>query len=187
MASPFNIGGLKKQFTGAGFGSLGHQVPQMSEGLGLPGGQALFNLPSSFTPGQTSDINLEGFPQGTQANINVRRTASSDPIKNILGDLANPLSGTAVNFSPGVPGQSLDQGPLEQGGLPDFSGMFDRPGGLGNSGFLRHIGNEGGGLPKFLRPLGGQPGGLGQFGDLRTQLVNQLIRSSGGPLPFVVA
>lgn len=106
-------------------GALGGRVPNQmagstpknSEGLGVPWGQAMFNLPRYQMPG--SNINFGGgFNMGSDmqagpntsqmgmapgANIgNVRfsltRQASSDPVQNIIQDIQNPLGGTSINF-----------------------------------------------------------------------------------------
>ena len=107
------------QTTGALRGGVPNQIgsmtPQNNEGLGVPWGRAMFNLPRYQMPG--SDINFTGGfnsplgqsqlgmqPGGVGAS-NVRfsltRQASSDPVKNIINDIQNPLGGMSLNFDSG--------------------------------------------------------------------------------------
>src|SRR3990167_1258251 len=115
---------------------LGSSTPQNNMGLGMPWGQAMFNLPRFQMPGSSinfgggfglnGDMNREGpnqmgmAPGGGQANIgNVRfsltRQASSDPVQNIINDIQNPLGGMNLNFSGGGAPQQQAPAPKPEG------------------------------------------------------------------------
>lgn len=91
-------------------------TPQNSQGLGMPGGQAMFNLPRFQMPG--TDVNFSG-TQPSGMSFSITRQASSDPIANIIGDIQNPLGGSAINIGgpsgaampglPQAPGSNLKQ------------------------------------------------------------------------------
>lgn len=87
--------------------SLGLFTPQNGEGLGLPGGQTSFNLPRSGAPTPSM-------------NFSISRTASSDPVQNIINDIQNPLGGLNVTQQQqqqpqGMPGGGFG---LRSGGAP---------------------------------------------------------------------
>ncbi len=100
--------GLKNQMTMSGGGSgfygpqsLGFFTPQNNEGLGLPGGQAVFNLPrTGNVPGTSVNFPSGQVGGGGQMNLSITRTASSDPVQNIINDISNPLSGANINLTP---------------------------------------------------------------------------------------
>ncbi len=105
-------------------------TPQNNEGLGLPGGQAIFNLPrTGNVPGTTVN-----FPSGQVGGLkfSVTRTASSDPVQNIINDISNPLSGANIDIGgmgqgqPGPTGAAPIQHPptlgSRQGGQPGVFG-----------------------------------------------------------------
>lgn len=81
---------------GALQGAVPNQMPAMTgknqEGLGVGGGQTMFNLPRFQMP-------------GSSVNFSISRTASSDPIKNIISDISNPLGGTSISVGGGEPPQ----------------------------------------------------------------------------------
>jgi len=103
------------------------------EGLGMPWGEAMFNLPRYQMPGTnvnfdggfnlSGDMQKEGVDQtgmAPGANIgNVRfslkREASSDPVKNIINDIQNPLGGVNLSFE----GDAAPQPPLPQRSLKE--------------------------------------------------------------------
>jgi len=112
------------QTTGALRGGVPNQMnastPQNAEGLGVPWGKAMFNLPRYQMPGSTVNFgggfglsgDMAGAPSQSQtgmapgANIgNVRfslsRQASSDPVQNIINDIQNPLGGMSLGFTGG--------------------------------------------------------------------------------------
>jgi hypothetical protein len=99
---------------------MGSFTPQNAEGLGVPWGKAMFNLPRYQMPGSTVGFgggfglsgDMQGAPGQSQmgmqpgANIgNVRfsmtRQASSDPVQNIINDVQNPLGGMKLGFEGG--------------------------------------------------------------------------------------
>lgn len=93
---------LKQQMTGSnlyGPQTLGLFTPQNNEGLGLPGGQVSFNLPRT-SPAPGTNVNFpQNMPTGYPGvSMSITRTASSDPVKNIIADIQNPLNSTNVNF-----------------------------------------------------------------------------------------
>lgn len=118
-------------------------VPQGNEGLGVPWGQAMFNLPRYQMPGST--LNVGGqvpMPQGqmqpTEMNFSITRTASSDPVANIIKDIQNPLGGTNVNFGQQNTLKDAQQNTLKgamlQSAAPDAYPPLD-PGALAGLGF----------------------------------------------------
>ena len=128
--------------------SLG--MPQGNEGLGVPWGRAMFNLPHYQTPGSTLNFGGNfGAPQTqslspTGVDFSITRTASSDPVKNVIGDMQNPLGGMNVNFQPAAPQQAnpsalkgamlsapaqdyapMDNGALSGLGFPGYSPLSE--------------------------------------------------------------
>ncbi len=175
------------QTTGALRGGVPNQinakVPQNAEGLGVPWGRAMFNLPRFQMPGSTVNFGGGfglsgdmGSPLGQSqlgmqpgANIgNVRfslsRQASSDPVQNAINDIQNPLGGMSLGFQNAGAGQG--QGGLRQqmtgqgqggnGGLGDL--------GLGVGGALQNEVNQGVSVPNFENfnnPMSSGPEGFG--------------------------
>ena len=111
---PFNW----QQGGGALMGNVPNQMnsftPQNNEGLGMPWNQAMFNLPRFQMPGSQINFgggfgfggregpNQMGMASGVQpvgVNFSINRQASSDPVKNIINDIQNPLGGMTANFS----------------------------------------------------------------------------------------
>ena len=104
---------------------MGSFTPQNAEGLGVPWGKAMFNLPRYQMPGSSINFgggfgpNQGGGGGGVQptggVKFSISRTASSDPVENIVNDVQNPLGGTNVDFSSMGQGQSQPQaGGLKQ-------------------------------------------------------------------------
>ncbi len=151
-----------------------------------PGQATMFNLPRFQTPGTSLNFN-SGFGEGGgfgpgsgSLRFSVTRTASSDPVQNILNDIGNPLGG--VNLSLGGQGapQAPRPGPLRDRmvdqpsfGPPGFfNGQF---GDMGRSStFMQNVQNTGflgGGNPigrptfqSFGTPGGGFVSRTGLFG-----------------------
>lgn len=99
----------------------GVSTPQNSEGLGLPDGSAIFNLPS-YQPAGT-EFNYNGQITGTPGfNLSITRTASSDPVQNIINDYNNPLSGT-LTMSPQAPAAPKPQPMLQS--VPGWGGAYN--------------------------------------------------------------
>lgn len=101
-------------------------TPQNNEGLGLPGGQAIFNLPrTGNVPGTT--VNFPSGQVGGQGGspglkFSITRTASSDPVQNIINDISNPMSGANIDIAqtgatPAQPRRSLSSQPGSQPGV----------------------------------------------------------------------
>lgn len=75
---------------------LGAVTPQNNEGLGLPNGQAMFNLPRTSA---AMNLGLEGInAMAPSLKFSIQRTASTDPVQNIINDMQNPLGG--INIGP---------------------------------------------------------------------------------------
>ncbi len=97
-------------------------TPQNTEGLGVPWGRAMFNLPRYQMPGTNVNYNGNfgmggggegGAPQPIGGvHFTITRQASSDPVQNIISDIQNPLGGANINFSPTSGGGG--GGPLRQ-------------------------------------------------------------------------
>lgn len=108
-------------------------TPQNNQGLGVPWGQAMFNLPRFQMPGSQIGFNGNfgmsqggvGNPQVPMGGVNfsLTRQASSDPVQNIINDIGNPLSGMSANF--GQAQQQASQSPLKQTMMNGL--MQDRP------------------------------------------------------------
>jgi hypothetical protein len=138
--------GLKNNMLSMGQGnlygpqSLGMFTPQNNEGLGLPGGQVSFNLPRT-APAPGTTVNMpQGMPAGGGMNFSVSRTASSDPVQNIINDIQNPLNSTNINFTPQaapkpqVPGFAM-QGPAPQDPFTPLGARGDSPFTIGTPNF----------------------------------------------------
>ena len=127
-----------------------NQIPaftqQNAEGLGVPWGKAMFNLPRYQMPGSTVNFgggfnlmgDMAGAPGQSQmgmqpgANIgNVRfslnRQASSDPVQNIINDVQNPLGGMQLGFSGGGGAAQGQGGALKQRMAGQGQGMSANP------------------------------------------------------------
>ena len=112
-------------------------TPQNNEGLGVPWGRALFNLPRYQMPGSQMNFgggfgfggregpNQMGMQGGAGVapvgvNFSISRQASSDPVKNIINDIQNPLGGMTANFSGSKGGQLKSQMTgLESSAMPE--------------------------------------------------------------------
>ena len=90
--------------------SLG--MDRQNEGLGVPWGQAMFNLPRYQMPGSTMNFNGQIPMQQPGVNFTITRTASSDPVRNIMEDFQNPLGGMTVNMGPQQAQPQPQQNPL---------------------------------------------------------------------------
>ena len=133
------------QTTGALRGGVPNQMnastPQNAEGLGVPWGKAMFNLPRYQMPGSTVNFgggfglsgDMAGAPGQSQtgmapgANVgNVRfslsRQASSDPVQNIINDIQNPLGGMSLGFTGGG-GADQGQGALQRTSKAQLGGL----------------------------------------------------------------
>ena len=116
------------QTTGALQGGVPNQMnsftPQNNEGLGVPWNRAMFTLPRYQMPGSNINFgggfgfggregsNQMGMASGVQpigVNFSINRQASSDPVKNIINDIQNPLGGMTTNFT----GSGGQQSPLK--------------------------------------------------------------------------
>ena len=91
--------------------SLG--MDRQNEGLGVPWGQAMFNLPRYQMPGSTMNFNGQIPMQQPGVNFTITRTASSDPVKNIINDMQNPLGGMNVNMGPQAAPQQANPSALK--------------------------------------------------------------------------
>jgi hypothetical protein len=94
---------------------LNSLTPQNNEGLGVGGGQAMFNLPRFQMPGSTIGFGGSFGPGQQQAQpggvpgsasvgnvrFSISRQASSDPVQNIINDIQNPMGGMNINFGQG--------------------------------------------------------------------------------------
>lgn len=154
----------------------GVSTPQNSEGLGLPDGSAIFNLPS-FQPAGT-DFNYNGNITGTPGfNLSITRTASSDPVQNIINDYNNPLSGelTMTSQAPAAKPPIFQSAPGSGGGYNPYSSPLAN---IGNADMNPNYNSalaDIGGLNNFLtqsnpgpmslksRLTGAQSGGLQPF------------------------
>ena len=139
--------GLKQSMVGPQ--QISNTVPKMGMGLGLPNGQAVFNLAGRQNTAPAPEVNLpQGMPGGG-FKINITRTASSDPVQNIINDITNPLGGSKVDIGP----QAQAQPPQPQGGFvseqPPFMPSPWAPSALGDMGFR--------GPYSGLSPLGNLP------------------------------
>ena len=82
------------------------------QGLGLPNGQALFNAGGMASNAAPPQVNINpGADRVGQGGfkINVTRTASSDPVQNIINDIQNPLGNTNLNIGPQAPAAPTQQ------------------------------------------------------------------------------
>lgn len=97
-------------------------TPKNTEGLMMPNNQVMFNLPRFQMPGTQANFAGNFGPQGagagwaqpTSVNFSISRTASSDPVQNIINDIGNPLGGMTANFGQGGPQQPQQQSLREQ-------------------------------------------------------------------------
>ncbi len=178
-------------------GGISTMTPRNDEGLRMPNGQAVFNLPR-MPPAPGTNVNFPtNVPMGggsfgmPNLKMSITRTASSDPVQNIINDIQNPLNSTNVNFEPAqAPANSPQSGGISmrqnpnQGGQPFPSAMsnigFGNPSAMSDIGFgsPRSALADIGGLDSFLRQ---QPPG-GQFG-LRGRMTRAAM-GSGGMQPF---
>ena len=88
---------------------MNSSTPQNNEGLGVPWGNAMFNLPRYQMPGTQANFG-GGFGMDQQqgggggvmpvggVHFSINRQASSDPVQNIINDIGNPLGGMTANF-----------------------------------------------------------------------------------------
>lgn len=142
---------LKSQMTGGGlYGpqTLGLFTPQSGEGLGLPNGQVSFNLPRT-SPAPGTSVNFPG-GQVPGFSFSVTRTASSDPVKNIINDIQNPLNSTNINFKPAQQqeqAQNLTTAPP----LPTF-GSIAPPGQMPHAPFTPTLGRPGTPVSDLIGP-----------------------------------
>ena len=187
---------------------LGSSTPKNNEGLAMPWGQAMFNLPRYQMPGSQVNFgggfNLSGDMQGAPgqsqmgmqpgANIgNVRfslnRQASSDPVQNIINDVQNPLSGMSLNFTNGAASPVAAEKPKPQGpGLREMMMGFD--GHTANMPFWGATDNPYGQAMALQKQFGmastnqGQPSSYendGTYGSIASGLRRKMI----GPLVFM--
>lgn len=94
---------------------LGAVTPQNNEGLGIPNGQASFNLPRT-----AANLGLEGInAMAPGLKFSISRTASSDPVQNIINDMQNPLGGTNIGMQPTAMKPAAPPPP----GLSDLGGV----------------------------------------------------------------
>lgn len=91
--------GLKNSMMGPP--QIGGSVPQMAQGLGLPNGQAVFNLSGFKNTAPAPEVAIPSFAApGSSFKLNITRTASSDPVQNIINDIVNPLGGSKIDMAP---------------------------------------------------------------------------------------
>ena len=174
-------------------GGISTMTPRNNEGLRMPNGQAMFNLPS-MSPAPGTNVNFPtNVPVGggfgmPSLKMSITRTASSDPVQNIINDIQNPLNSTNVDLKPAQApedrgGMSMGPNP-NQGAQPFPSAMagigFSNPNAMSDIGFgsPRSALADIGGLDNFLRQ---QPPGA-QFG-LRGRMTRAAM-GSGGMQPF---
>mgnify|MGYP001613074502 CR=1 FL=1 len=154
--------------------SLGTFVPQGGEGLGLPGGGVSFNLPRT-APAPGTSVNMPGGMVGGQGGapslkMSITRTASSDPVQNIINDIINPLNSTNVDLSPpDAQAQKPQSGMSSLPGAPPIN-PFTPIGARGDSPFPI-------GVPNFQQWGQQQQPGFG----LRTRMTNAAMRSPQMP------
>lgn len=134
---------------------------------GIRTGQGtMFNLPrgDNLGPAFSFDELLKPFggvnvPSGSAFQLNFARTASSDPVQNILNNAGIPTGfGSLTGGVSGTPQTSAPPPPTE------LARLLTSPGDPQFGGFLSNLGGAGGG--GFLPPSPGTPGNPGFLSDL---------------------
>ena len=88
---------------------IGGGLSAMTQGLGLPNGQAAFNLAGVQGDAAPPQVQMGSFNPGPNTvgnggfKVNITRTASSNPVQNIINDMQNPLGGTTIGLQQQAP------------------------------------------------------------------------------------
>ena len=137
-------------------------------------------MPSTSTVGPVAVADIRTLalvgPAGAGMNFSVSRTASSDPVQNIINDISNPLNSTNINFTPAqqqqapkMPGFNM-QGPAPQDPFTPLGARGDSPFTIGT--------------PNFQQASLGASPALTSFG-LRSRMMQGAGPSTMSPFAFL--